>query len=118
MNCWILEIREYNYEINFVADHLSRPVRVIMHPPETSSLGLDKPQYVQRQSEDAVWGELMEYLKGGKVPSKRLHKATLDQFILANELLYYVREQTDGSLHYSLIVPHGLRTQALQHPYI
>ncbi len=59
-----------------------------MRPPETSWLGLDKPQYVQRQSEDAVWGELMEYLKGGKVPSKRLPKATLDQFVLAAS--YYI----------------------------
>ncbi len=59
----------------------------------------------------------MEYLKGGKVPSKRLPKATLDQFVLADELLYYVRKQADGSLHYSLIVPHGLRTQALQHAH-
>ncbi len=119
MNRWILEMREYNYEINYlnyVADHLSRLVRILVHPPETSWLGLDKPQYVQKQYEDAVWIELLEYLKGGKVPSKRLPKAILDQFVLTDELLYYVREKTDGSLH-SLIVPHGLRTQPLQHDH-
>ncbi len=59
---------------NIVADHLSRPVRVVMRPSETSWLGLDKSQYTQKQSEDAVWGELREYLKGGKLPSKRLPK--------------------------------------------
>ncbi len=68
-----------------------RPVlRVIMRPAETSWLGINKPQYVKKQSEGAVWGELMEYLKGGKVPSKRLSKPHLDQFVLADELLYYV----------------------------
>ncbi len=40
MNRWILEMREYNYDIqyvkakdNFVADHLSCPVRVIIRSP-------------------------------------------------------------------------------------
>ncbi len=78
MNHWILEMREYNYEIhylkgkeNFEADHLSRPVRIIVRPSETSWLGLDKLQYIQKQREDAVWGALIQYLKGGKVPSKK-----------------------------------------------
>ncbi len=97
-----------------MADHHSRAVRIIVRPPEMSWLGSDKLKYIQKQLEDVVWGELIEYLKRGKV-SKRFPKATLDQFVLADELLYYVRETTDGSLHYSLIVPHGLRTQALKH---
>ncbi len=109
-------MREYNYSINylkikddFVAYHLFRAVRIIVRPPEASCLGLDKPKNIQKQREDAVWGELIEYLKGGKVTSKRLPKATLHQFVLANELLYYVREKTDGR--------HGLRTPALQHAH-
>ncbi len=43
MNRWNLEMREYNYDIhyqkgkdNYVADHLSRPVRLIVRPPENS----------------------------------------------------------------------------------
>ncbi len=72
-------------------------------------MGLEKSQYAQKQSEDAVWGELREYLKGGKLPSKRLPKATLDQFALAGDLLYFVRQQTDGSLHYRLIVPQSFK---------
>ncbi len=41
MNCWIFDMREYNYEIlylkakdNFVADHLSHAVGLIVRPPE------------------------------------------------------------------------------------
>ncbi len=50
MNRWILEMQEYNYEThylkdkdNFVADHLSRPVRIVVRPPKRSWLGLEKP---------------------------------------------------------------------------
>ncbi len=100
MNRWLLEIREYNYEVkslkgkyNFVADHLSRPVRIIERPPEVSWLGLDKPEFVSEQREEAVWGELITYLQGGRIPSKRLPKATLAQFALVEELLYFVRKR-------------------------
>ncbi len=57
MNRWLLEMREYNYEIkflkgkdNFVADHLSRPVRIIVRPPEVTWLSLDKPEFVSEQT--------------------------------------------------------------------
>ncbi len=45
MNRWILEMREYHYEINYVqgkynyvADQLSRPVRVVQHQPTSRLL--------------------------------------------------------------------------------
>ncbi len=120
MNRWLLEMREYNCESkyskgrdNFVANHLSRPVRIIVRPPEVFWLGSDKPEFMSKQREETVWGELITYLQGGRIPSKRLPKATLDQFALVEELLYFMREKTDGSLHYSYIVPRGLTGQAI-----
>ncbi len=119
MNRWILEMREYNYDIqyvkgkdNYVADHLSRPVRVINRAPEATWLGLDRETFQARQKEESVWEELTEYLKGGKLPTKRLSKTTLDQFALEDGL--FVREKTDGSLHCSLIVPRSLINSAIQ----
>ncbi len=70
-----------------------------------------------KQREDALWGELIEYLESCQVPCKRLPEATLDQFVLADELLCYVQGKTDGSLHYSLIVPQVLQTKDLQHAH-
>ncbi len=117
-------MREYNYKIqyvkgkdHFVADHLSRPVRVIVRSPEATLLGLDRETSQARQREETVWEELAEYLKGGKLPAKRLPKTTLDQFALEDGLLYFVREKTDGSLHYSLIVPRSLVNSVIQHAH-
>ncbi len=100
MNRWLLKMREYNYEIkylkgkdNFLADHLSRPVRIIVRPPKISWLGLDKPEFMSKQREETVWGEVITYLQGGRIPSKRLPKATLDQFALVEKLLCFVREK-------------------------
>ncbi len=67
--------------------------------------------------EETVWEDLAEYLKGGKLPAKRLPKTTLDQFALEDGLLYFVREKADGSLHYSLIVPRSLVNSAIQHAH-
>ncbi len=97
MNRWILEMREYNYDIqyvkgkdNFVADHLSRPVRVIARSPEATWFGLDRENFQARQREESEWEELIGYLKGGKLPTKRLPETTLDQFVLEDGLLYFV----------------------------
>ncbi len=117
-------MREYNYDIqyvkgkdNLVADHLSRPVRIIVRSPEATWLGLDRENFQARQKKESVWEELTEYLKGGKLPTKRLPKTTLDQFALEDGLLYFVREKTNGSLHYSLIVTHSLVNSAIQHAH-
>ncbi len=61
--------------------------------------------------------ELAEYLKGGKLPAKRLPNTTVDQFALEDLLLYFVREKTDGSLHYNLIIPRYLVKSAIQHAH-
>ncbi len=70
-------MREYNHEIqyvkgkdNFVADHLSRPVRMIVRSPEAMWLGLDRENFQARQKEESVWEELTEYLKARKLPTK------------------------------------------------
>ncbi len=92
-------------------------VRVIVHTPEATWFGLDRENFQARQREETVWEELAEYLKGGKLPAKRLPKTTLDQFALEDGLLYFVREKTDGSLHYSLIIPRSLVKSAIQHAH-
>ncbi len=81
MNRWLLEIREYNYDVeyikgkdNFVADHLSRPVRVIVHTPEATWLGLDRENFQARQREEIVWEQLANYLKGEKLSEKVCQK--------------------------------------------
>ncbi len=124
MNRWILEMREYNYNIqfikgkhNYVADHLSRPVQIISRTTETTWLGLDKEAFQIKQREEPVWKELVSYLEGGKLPTKRLPKNTLDQFALQDGLLYFVREGTDGSLQFNIIVPRSLITKAIQHAH-
>ncbi len=88
-----------------------------VHTPEATWLGLDRESFRTRQREEIVWEQLANYLKGGKLPEKRLPKTTLDQFALEEGLLYYVREKADGSLHYSLIIPRSLVKAAIQHAH-
>ncbi len=80
-------------------------------------LGLDKEAFQIKQREEPAWEELASYLEGGRLPTKRLPKTTLDQFALQDELLYFVREGTDGSLQFNIIVPRSLITKAIQHAH-
>ncbi len=107
-------MKEYSFEIkyvkgknNFVADSLSRPVRVVRKVPTQSTcyLGLPQSEFVDAQREDPQWKALAEYLEGEKIPTKLYPKTVLEQFVVKDELLHYVREKTDGSLHYCLVVP-------------
>ncbi len=58
---------------------------------------------------------MIEYLEGDSIPTKKYHKTILEQFILKDEILYeyYVKEATDGSIQYTLVVPHSLIQKAL-----
>lgn len=120
MNRWILEMREYHYEINYVqgkynyvADQLSRPVRVIQRQPTVTILGLTPEEFKTCQREEVKWREMAEYLEGGSIPTKKYHKTILAQFTVIDEILYYARETTDGMIQYTLVVPHNLKRKAL-----
>ncbi len=56
---------------------------------------------------------MIEYLKGGSIPTKKYHKTILEQFTLKDEILYSVKEATEGSIQYTLVVPHSLKQKAL-----
>ncbi len=75
MNRWILEMRDYQYRIeykqgrkNVVTDHLSQPVRVIQHNEE-QWLGKSKEELIEMQGRERRWNEVVEYLRGGRVPN-------------------------------------------------
>ncbi len=70
-----------------MADHLSRPVRVVQRSPEDTWLGNNREELRDCQREEVKWRELAEYIEGGKVPTKRYHKTILDQFVVTEDLL-------------------------------
>lgn len=124
---WTWEMKEYSFEIryvkgknNFVADSLSRPVRIVRKVPTRSEsyLGLSQSELVTAQREDPQWKELAEFLEGGKVPTKIYPKTVLEQFVVEEKILYYVKEKTDGSLHYCLVVPQSLKQKALEFAHV
>ena len=117
MNHWILEIREYHYEIqyakgkyNYVADQLSRPVRIIQRNP--TLLGLTPEEFKTCQREEVKWREMIEYLEGGSFLTKKYHKTILQQFTVIDGIFYYAKETSDGCIQCTLVVPHSKKQKA------
>ncbi len=96
-----------------MADQLLRPVRIIQRCPTTTILGLTSEEFIKCQREEGKWSEMIEYLEGGSIPTKKYNKIILEQFTLKDEILYYVKEATDGSIQYTMVVPHSLKQKAL-----
>ncbi len=91
MNRWILEMRDFQYKIeykpgrkNVVADQLSRPVRVLR---DERWLGKTKDELVELQRAEPRWNEMIEYLEGVRIPRAWYPRATLDQFTLEDQIL-------------------------------
>ncbi len=100
MSRWILKTREYSYNVhyvegkdNYVADHVSRSVIIVVSPPEASLFGLAQTQFKERQREEPIWRELVEFLEGSKIPTKRLPKPTLHQFARIDNIFVFCKRK-------------------------
>lgn len=122
MNRWILEIREYIFEIkyvkgkyNYVADHLSRPVALVQSQDDDVHLGKNREELRNLQMGEERWKELIDFLEGGFIPkNKRYPRGTLSQFTMYKNLLYFTSSHKDGSIFFRLVVPKCLRGEALK----
>lgn len=120
MNRWILEMRDFQYKIeyksglrNVVADQLSRPVHIVRMVGQDSFLGMTKDEFIQAQVEEPRWREMREYLEGGRVPRSKYPPVTLSQFITEDGVLYYSKQKRDHTLLYLLVIPQTLKKRAL-----
>lgn len=127
MTRWALEMREYNFLIEFcsgranvVADQLSRVVRQVRTSPlseevqkQVDKLHAPLEKIAEEQDKEERWRVLKLYLKGGELPRNKYSNSVLSQFELEDDVLYYVRKLSDGSLKYTLVVPKGLKKAAL-----
>ena len=120
MNRWCIEMREYRYDVlyqpgprNVVPDQLSRPVQLVRWEPEEKWLGKTQAEMREIQCKEKRWKDLIDFLEGGTVPKHRYPRATLNQFVVDQGVLYFVIEKADDSLHYLLVVPTELKQAAL-----
>ncbi len=47
-----------------------------------------------------------------------IQEIILHQFVVKDEILYYVKEKSDGSLHYCLVAPQNFKNKAMEHAHI
>ncbi len=72
---------------NVVADQLSRPVRMIQEDNVERWLGKSKEELKEMQRNESRWREMIDYLQGGRIPRSKYPRATLDQFVMDEEVL-------------------------------
>ncbi len=114
-------MRDYRFRVvcktgknNVVADQLSRPVRVIQGSEDGTWLGKSEDEIQELQREEPRWREMVEYLEGGRISRSKYPLATLDQFALADGILYLCKQKIDGTILYLLILPNELRKDTLR----
>lgn len=62
------------------------------------------------------WQEMIEYLEGGKVLSRRYPRCTLDPFVLWE--MYYSVTKKDDCSHFCLVVLQTLKQKAFQYAHV
>ena len=58
---------------------------------------------------------MANYLQGGRILRSKYPRATLDQFVMEDEILYLCKEKNDGAILYFLVVPQELKKDTMQH---
>ncbi len=76
-----------------VAKKLSSPVRVIQGSEDGTRLGKRREEIQGFQREEPRWREIINYLEGGRIPSSKYPRATLDQFALEDGILYLCKKK-------------------------
>ncbi len=99
---------------NEVADHLSRPVRVLRYHLEEHWLGKAKEEFKQVQRDEPKWRKMVEYLESGQIPRSKYPRATLHQFTVEEEIPYLVQKNIHNTFKYVLVLPEELRKAALE----
>ena len=77
-------------------------------------LGLTKEVFSEEQRKDETWKELILYLRGGRVPGRKIPRTTLCQSEVLDDILYYVKTCKDSSLNYVLVIPRQLTQKAME----
>ncbi len=88
-------------------------MRIIRHQTEERWLGKTREELKQLQRAEPHWLEMTEHLEGGGIPRSKYPRATLDQFVYEEEILYLTREKIDHTVHYLLVLPSDLEQAAL-----
>ncbi len=94
---------------NVVADHLSKPVRLVQGDNNGNWLGTSKEEIKEMQRAEPRWREMVEYLEGGRAPRSKYPRTALNQFFLEDDVLYLSKQKVDGTILYLLVVPNELR---------
>ncbi len=97
-----------------MADHLSRPVRIIRCQLEEHWLGRTKEELRQMKRKEHKWREMINYLEGGRIPRSKYPRSTIDQFVLEEEILYLTKRSIDNTMKYVLVSPSELRKAAME----
>ena len=98
MKVYTYDIKYLKGKHNVVANALSRPVRIVRQLVKPRNyLGLNLAAVTEAQREDKRGKGLAEYLEGGKLPKKLYPKIMLDQFVVEEKVLYFVKEKVEGT---------------------